>query len=487
MVLAVWAFAGSIPERISVPGVMTRPGAVVEVFAEAAGTVSAVSVVTGQTVATGTPSSTMTGEDGSQLDVVSTIDGVVQGVSARAGLIVSAGTSMATIVDEASDAPLRALAYLNPADIQSLGVTDRVTVAPAAVNGTKYGSLVGHVTFVGDVPASIPEMGEELGSTALAQEFSQATGGISYLVIVEFDDPADVGRRRPLPRTDRGGHDRRDLGDRRAAAADRSRVLMPDSHLDLRQLEHAVAGRARAVVARATHAFHRSADGVDGADGPSAEDAAGTAPQRAAQRTMRRSPVKTPTVLQMEAVECGAASLAMVLAYFGRYVPLTELRRECGVSRDGSKATHIATAARNYGLEVHPRRLSREALATTDVPCILWWQFNHFVVFEGFVGDDAQINDPAVGRVRIPPNEFDRSFTGIGITLAPTDQFERGGRRHRAMASLTGRTRRLRAGLTLAIVAGLLATIPALVAPIITGVFVDGRDRPRWTDRSSSC
>ena len=87
-------------------------------------------------------------------------------------------------------------------------------------------------------------------------------------------------------------------------------------------------------------------------------------------------------MLQMEKVECGAASLGMILGYFGKYVPLTELRRTCGVSRDGSKATHIAAAAREYGLEVHPRRATREALAGFDMPCILWWNYNHFVVLE---------------------------------------------------------------------------------------------------------
>lgn len=234
------------------------------------------------------------------------------------------------------------------------------------------------------------------------------------------------------------------------------------SHEHLRVLEHAVGGRAAAIAERARAAFHRERSGTD-------EPASNSPPPVSA----AARPVRTPTVLQMEAVECGAASLGMVLGYYGRWVPLTELRRACGVSRDGSKAVHIATAARGYGLEVHPRRVPLEELRELSTPSILWWGYNHFVVYEGPDGDGIRVNDPAVGRVSVPRDEVARSFTGIAITFRPTPEFEPGGARHRLVPSLARRAARVRSGLVLAMLAGLLATVPALVTPVITGVFVD--------------
>lgn len=139
-------------------------------------------------------------------------------------------------------------------------------------------------------------------------------------------------------------------------------------------------------------------------------------------------PYRTPTVLQIEAVECGAAALGMVLAYYGRWVSLTELRQACGVSRDGAKAIHIASAARSYGVEVKAMRVETADLADLDGPAILWWNFNHFVVFEGFRRGAAQINDPSGGRRLVSAHELDGSFTGVVLLFEPGDGFERGGR-----------------------------------------------------------
>ena len=110
---------------------------------------------------------------------------------------------------------------------------------------------------------------------------------------------------------------------------------------------------------------------------------------------------KTPTVYQLEATECGAASLSMILAYYGKHLPLEQLRIETGVSRDGCSAGNIMRAAKKYGMECHGYRKEPDALRTQKMPCIIHWNFNHFVVLEGFKGRHAYINDPAVGRRKL--------------------------------------------------------------------------------------
>ena len=120
----------------------------------------------------------------------------------------------------------------------------------------------------------------------------------------------------------------------------------------------------------------------------------------------------------MEAVECGAASLAMVLAYYGRVVPLTELRQTCGISRDGSKASSIVKAARVYGLTARGFRKEPAELRELTMPIIVFWEFNHFVVFEKLVKGGVQIVDPARGRRIIPDKQLRNSFTGVATPQA---------------------------------------------------------------------
>ena len=135
---------------------------------------------------------------------------------------------------------------------------------------------------------------------------------------------------------------------------------------------------------------------------------------------------RVPVVLQMEAVECGAASLAMILAYYKRFIPLEKMRIDCNVTRDGSLAKYIVKAAAKHELETKAYKMDPEQIRQRqDFPMIIHWNFNHFVVLCGFRGKDAVINDPASGRIRVPAEVFDRSFTGIALCFRPGEAFER--------------------------------------------------------------
>ena len=197
----------------------------------------------------------------------------------------------------------------------------------------------------------------------------------------------------------------------------------------------------------------------------------------------QRRRVVTPTLLQMEAVECGAASLGIVLGFWGRRVPLSELREACGVSRDGSNAANVVKAARRYGLEARGLATELADVQRLRPPFIVFWNFNHFLVVEGFGKDRAWLNDPACGRRQVTLREFDEAFTGVVLSMKPGPEFEKGGRKPSTVRSLGRRLRGSLRDLAFCVGAGFLLTAPGIAAPVLMQVFVDHvliADRRDW-------
>lgn len=183
--------------------------------------------------------------------------------------------------------------------------------------------------------------------------------------------------------------------------------------------------------------------------------------------------VKTPTIYQMEATECGAASLSMIFAFFGKHLPLEQMRIETGVSRDGCNAANMMRAAKKFGLECRGFRKEIEGLKQLKPPCIIHWNFNHFVVFEGFKGNYAYINDPAIGRRKLTRDELDNGFTGVVLTFAITPNFVREKSKQTFADFVRQRITGQYGSMFQLLFVGILLVFPGLVFPILTQVFTD--------------
>lgn len=183
---------------------------------------------------------------------------------------------------------------------------------------------------------------------------------------------------------------------------------------------------------------------------------------------------RVPVVLQMEAVECGAASLAMILAYYKRFIPLEKMRIDCNVTRDGSLAKYIVKAAAKHELETKAYKMDPEQIRQRqDFPMIIHWNFNHFVVLCGFRGKDAVINDPASGRIRVPAEVFDRSFTGIALCFRPGEAFERIGMPAQTGGFIKKMCRGQKAAFVFVIVLGAVYSLLNGLPPVFYKIFTD--------------
>lgn len=201
-------------------------------------------------------------------------------------------------------------------------------------------------------------------------------------------------------------------------------------------------------------------------------------------QVVEKGVVKVPVIMQLEMTECGAASLAMVMAYFDKWIPLEQTRQDCAVSRDGSNAKNILTAARSYGMEAHAFQVDVDDLRENGpFPCIIHWGFNHFVVLDGFKGNKAYINDPAKGFVKVSMEEFDRNFTGVILTVEPDEEFEPSGKKKSVLDFTFQRLKGNRTAVVFVILTTAVASLLGALSPGFSRVFLDRLltgQNPEW-------
>ncbi len=192
------------------------------------------------------------------------------------------------------------------------------------------------------------------------------------------------------------------------------------------------------------------------------------------QHPLTKGVAKVPVVMQMEALECGAASLCMILAYYGKWIPLEEVRRDCGVSRDGSRASNVLRAARNYGMAAKGYRYEPEELREEGkFPCIIHWEFNHFVVLDGFRGDRVYLNDPAKGDYSVSMEVFDQSFTGVCLFFEPTEDFHPSGAPRSVLGFALKRLSKARTAMIFVVLTTVISALAGVLNSGFSRVFMD--------------
>ncbi len=200
---------------------------------------------------------------------------------------------------------------------------------------------------------------------------------------------------------------------------------------------------------------------------------------------VNRKVAKVPVVMQLEALECGAACLTMILAYYKKWIPLEQVRSDCGVSRDGSNAKNVLKAARSYGLRAQGYRFEPEMLKEDgSFPCIIHWNFNHFVVCNGFKGNYVYINDPARGTVKVTMDEFDKAFTGICLMFEPGEEFKPGGKKKSVIGFAKKRLKGAGVAVAFVLLVMIITKLMELISPALSRVFLDRiltGYSPSWT------
>jgi len=199
---------------------------------------------------------------------------------------------------------------------------------------------------------------------------------------------------------------------------------------------------------------------------------------------IKKGAAKVPVIMQMEALECGAASLTMILAYYGKWIPLEQVRADCGVSRDGSNAKNLLKAARSYGLTAKGYRYEPEDLKKNGTfPCIIHWNFNHFLVLDGFKGNKAYLNDPAKGSYSVSMETFDKSFTGICLMFEPSESFEPGGKPKSVLSFAKKRLKGAGAAIAFVVLTTVISSLIGIINPAFSRIFLDRLltgENPEW-------
>lgn len=191
-------------------------------------------------------------------------------------------------------------------------------------------------------------------------------------------------------------------------------------------------------------------------------------------KSVKNGVAKVPVVMQMEALECGAASLTMILAYYGKWIPLEQVRADCGVSRDGSNAKNVLRAARSYGLKAQGYRYEPEDLKRDGTfPCIIHWNFNHFVVLNGFKKNKAYLNDPAKGNYAVSMTDFDEAFTGICLMFEPSQAFRPDGRQKSMLSFARKRLKGAGSAVAFVVLTTLITSLLGIINPVFSRIFLD--------------